>query len=370
MANLFDYLIWRGDLPVTADGFNDVDALAMANIAYNTLPAGDGGVALKEAVSAMPAGPQGDGGKYYKQWRILLDRAAETARYGCLTVRRQADVLDGEKNMQFAAVTIDLPDGRRVVNFRGTDHSIVGWREDFTLGFDTPVPAQTAAVEYLEREAARPGGGIIVTGHSKGGNLACYAAVRARPSARDLVEWVYNFDGPGLDEETVSLEAWRDMAPRIKSFVPQGSVVGLLLSYNPEYTIVHSTGIGIMQHDSFTWQIRGARFETAPSLDRGSVLMDRSLHQWLEGCSTEDRKTLVSTLFDVLEAGDAQQFKDVKKNLGAVADALRHMDAATLKTIGRMTGSLVQIGAGNLWDMLKRQTTLSSDQKEENPQTH
>ena len=359
MANMLDYLAWRGDLTGVMDGYNAVDALIMASISYNELPMdSNGAMPMSAAAKETPLSGEG-ASKYVRQWRQLLTEAGGSRRFGDFIMRRQVSVVDPSRSIQFAAVTAQAPDGAVFVCFRGTDNSVVGWREDFTMGFETPVPAQTAAAEYLAEEALRPGGPIRVVGHSKGGNLALYAAVHASEAAQRRIKAVYSFDGPGLDEESMSSDGCARLAGRIHSLIPQGSVVGLLLSYHPDYTIVRSNGVGILQHDAFTWQVMGNAFLRAEQLSRGSEFIDRSLHQWLKTCTPDQRRVFVNTLFDVIEASDAKQFSDVRKNLGAVGAAIARVDPSRARIVGQLAGSLIGIGAGNLKDLLFGQAAPS-----------
>jgi hypothetical protein len=254
--------------------------------------------------------------------------------------------------MQFAAVTFDLPDGTHYVAFRGTDSTIVGWREDFNMAFESPIPAQSAAVKYLAEAAAATTGPLIIGGHSKGGNLAVYAAAHADAEIQSRIRLIYSFDGPGLDDATMASEGYAGIASRIRSFVPQQSVVGLLMTYHPEYTVVKSDGVGLLQHDSFTWQVLGTGFIAVTELDVSSQLVDQTVHAWLSQVSKEQRKVFVDTIFDILEATGAntvkELLKDVPGRLPAVLKALQKVDFETARMVVTLWGQFVTIGASNI----------------------
>lgn len=260
--------------------------------------------------------------------------------------------------MQFAAVTFDLPDGTHYVAFRGTDSTIVGWREDFNMAFESPVPAQSAAVKYLTEAAALTSGPLILGGHSKGGNLAVYAAAHADPMLQSRIRTVYSFDGPGLDDATMASEGYANIARRIRSFVPQQSVVGLLLTYHPEYTVVKSDGIGLLQHDSFTWQVLGTDFIAVTELDVGSQLVDHTVHEWLSKVTPDKRKIFIDTIFDILEATGAntvkELLKDVPGRVPAILKALQKVDFETAKMVVTLWGQFVQIGATNIFELVRQ----------------
>jgi len=309
---------------------------------------------------------------FVHECRALLSAAAMTERFAGIRMHHPVAVIDQDRDMQFAAVTFDLPDGTHYVAFRGTDSSIVGWREDFNMAFESPIPAQTAAVKYLNEAAALTDGPLIVGGHSKGGNLAVYAAAHADPMLQSRIRMICSFDGPGLDDATVASEGYGNIARRIRSFVPQQSVVGLLLAYHPEYTVVKSDGISLLQHDVFTWQVLGSGFIVVTELDVSSQLVDQTVHAWLSTVSPEQRKVFVSTIFDILEATGANTVKellrDVPGRVPAVLKALQKVDFETAKMIITLWGQFVQIGATNIIELVRQRIT--SDNNEQGDTQH
>ena len=373
MANILDYLDWRGDLPVTADGWNDIDALVLATCCYNDFP--DAAVpgarwSLGEMLPSLPAlTPARQDNQYAVAKRSLLGAMASTRRFGQMLFHDFVNVVDEAKSMQFSAVTVDAPDGSSLVAFRGTDSTLVGWKEDFMMAFETPVPAQAAALEYLERVAAATTGPLRVAGHSKGGNLAVYAAMNASEAVQKRVEAVYSFDGPGLDEASLHSEGYARVSGRIRSFVPQASIVGMLLAYHPQYTVVKSTALGgIGQHDTLTWQVKGARFVAVDQLDRGSEVIDQTLHEWLRQCAPEQRRVFVNTLFDILQSTDAVTLTDMRRNVRASATAIleatRRIDPAAGRMIWQLLGRFVQIGTGSLLDFLNKKPDEGDEPKQ------
>jgi len=360
MANMLDYLDWRGDLPVAADGWNAVDALILANFCYNELSdlvSGEGVLSLRELMPHLDL-PEKKGSPFYTKWRLLIFRMAETVRFGDMRIHDYADITDESRNIQFAAVTVDFADGSSFVCFRGTDGSVVGWREDFNMAFEYPVPAQAAAVRYLEHVARKTDGPLRICGHSKGGNLSVYASVHADEAVQSRIRAVYSFDGPGLDDESMASQGYARIRGVVRSYIPQASVVGLLLSYHPEYVIVKSNSHSLLQHDAFTWQLMGPDFVEVENVSRGSRLMDETLHEWLRECSPDQRRLLVNTLFDVLQSADGETFSDLFKNpkasLSAILGAARQVDLSTMMMIGKMVKRLAQIGVGNIAELMGR----------------
>ena len=360
MANLIDYIAWRGDLSFAVDGWNEIDALVMATACYNDFPdAATPGARcpVRDLARALPPAPAD---KPHETDRSqLVVRMARSNRFGGLMLHDFVNEVDTARNIQFSAVTADCPDGSVFVAFRGTDSTLVGWKEDFMMTFETPVPAQAAAVAYLERAAAGANGPVRVAGHSKGGNLAVYAAMNVSEAAQARLSAVYSFDGPGLDEASIRSDGYARVRSRIRSYVPQASIVGLLLAYHPDYAVVRSTAMGgINQHDTFTWQVEGPRFLEAEQVDRGSEAIDQALHEWLRQCSPDQRRVFVNTLFDILESTNAVQLSDMRRNVRASAasilEATRRIDPAAGRMIWKLLGRFVQIGAGSLLELLGR----------------
>ena len=358
MPNMMDYLAWRGDVALGYSPFNDVDSLILSSLSYLTYPAEEG--LLRDLALLVPEVDRNQFA-FVHEIRAMLSAAALTERFAGVRMHHPVAVTDQDRDMQFAAVTFDLPDGTSYVAFRGTDSTIVGWREDFNMAFESPIPAQTAAVKYLTEAAAATTGPLIIGGHSKGGNLAVYAAAHADEAIQRRIRTVYSFDGPGLDDATMASEGYARIARRIRSFVPQQSVVGLLMTYHPEYTVVKSDGIGLYQHDSFTWQVLGTGFIAVTELDVSSQLVDQTVHAWLSQVSKEQRQVFVSTIFDILEASGANTVKellrDIPGRLPAVLKALQKVDFETAKMIITLWGQFVQIGASNILGLLRQRLT-------------
>ena len=357
MSNLNDYLIWRGDLTLDHALWCEVDSLIMACLSYIKLnEAADASVALHDIVN-----PEGFDDKlvnrFFRKCRALFDQMAQSARYGHMVLHDYVDILDDEGVKQFSAVTADLPDGISFVAFRGTDSTITGWREDFHMAFESPVPAQSEALAYLIRAAEKTDRPLRLGGHSKGGNLAAYAAAHAPAAVQDRILSISSFDGPGLDDDTMAGEGYRRISSRVVSVIPESSVVGLMLNYHTDYTVVKSDSVGVLQHDPFTWQLHGPAFECADSVTDASRLLDETLHDWLKRCTPEERREFVDTVFDLLASTNARSFADLTDeklhSLGAILSTARGMTFAEIINFLRLSGEFVKIGAGNVIDRLR-----------------
>ena len=266
MANMIDYLVWRGELMLEASPWNEVDGLLLATLSYLNFhgiqhPKGWTLEELKRLDAVIPSTSSS-----YPLRKQAFEGMADSIRFGKSRVHHFIAMTDETKTMQFSAMCVDLPDGTMGVAFRGTDNTMIGWREDFNMAYQTRVPGQIAAEYYLTRAAQATDKPLRVTGHSKGGNLAVYAAASVAPEIQDRIVSLQVYDGPGMNREISSGEGYERIRDKIRSYIPQTSIIGLLMDYYQPYTVVKSTAGGISQHDPMTWQVYGKHFEELPSV--------------------------------------------------------------------------------------------------------
>ncbi len=356
MANLMDYLDWRGDLTLAQSPFNEVDNLILAELSFvdfqGIVPGvGEGeGVPLAEAAEAFfarfPEGEKIDMGVLVPDAiPEMLRKMAASRRFGEMKLSCFTDHLDVGKGEQFAALAVETGDGLVYLSFRGTDDTLAGWKEDFELACMPEVPAQKKAVDYV-RDAAKqyPRRRLRLGGHSKGGNLAVYAAVFCPAAVQRRIETAWSNDGPGFHQDLFDLPEHRRIAERIRSIVPKSSVVGMLLEHGEDYAVVDSDQLGFMQHDGFSWQVMGNRFVTLRQVTRQARLSDMALREWVHGMPVERRERFVSALFDVLSASGAVTLKDLKadsfKAAGAMVKAMKDLDKETREGLLDFVGLL------------------------------
>lgn len=349
MAKLFDYLSWRGDLTFTQDPPNAVDMLIFAALAYVPL----GGRALTEPWT--PITLRSAAGETFSMPRLeqmarskmdleLLQAASQTTRFGLNRLCRYRSQLVPEQDTQFAAETFLLDDGSLVVAYRGTDNTLVGWKEDFNMSFQETVPAQRLAAQYLIDVAAEHGVPIRVCGHSKGGNLAVFAAASAPPVIQKRILRVYNHDGPGVSDYLMGWEGYHAMVPRIETLIPQSSVIGMLMEHEEPYTVIRSKSLGIMQHDPYSWEVRGPNFEMVEEVTENSRFLDATIKAWCAGMSNEDRGKLVDALFAILTTGGVERATDIfhPRNLRTYIKTLSE-DEKTRRLLGSEFQKLIEV---------------------------
>ena len=345
MANLLDYLDWRGDLTLEQSPFNEVDNLILAELSFvdfkDIVPGpGEGGsVPLHQAAEAFfarfPEGEKIDMGVLVPSTiPEMLRKMADAPRFRDMELNCFVDRLDVGKGEQFAALTIETGDGLLYLSFRGTDDTLAGWKEDFELACMPEVPAQKKAVDYVKDVSKQfPRKKLRLGGHSKGGNLAVYAGVFCPASVQRRIAAIWSNDGPGFHEDLLDLPEHQRVAERIYSIVPKSSVVGMLLEHEEDYTVVDSDQLGFLQHDGFSWQVLGGQFIKLRQVTRQAHLSDQELRSWVHGFSVEQREKFVSAMFDVLSATGAVTLTDLKddsfKAVGAMVKAMKDLDKET-----------------------------------------
>ena len=363
MANLLDYLDWRGDLPLSGDPFNEVDNLILAELSFVDFggivpgPGAGAAVPLGEAAAAYFAKTEGRpidmGVLVPNQIPEMLRRMAAAPRFRDMQLSGFVDHLDTEKAEQFAALTIVCGDGALYLSFRGTDDTLAGWKEDFYLSCMREVPAQKKAVEYTETMARQyPRVKLRLGGHSKGGNVAVYAAMSAQPKIKERLTAVYSHDGLGFLEETTQSENFRGIEPLIHKTLPQSSLIGMLLEHHENYSIVESDGFWIAQHDPFLWSVEKGEFVLCEQISGGARYFNDTLNSWVKAQTDDKRELFVDTLFQVLNSTSAETTGELSdgfvRNLPTVLGAVKNIDADTRRAVSHILRELFSAAFRNL----------------------
>lgn len=323
MADFFDYLDWRGDIPFNQVPFNKIDALLLAHVTYSIFDgvvseAFDKPKTFAQVAKDFSSSPDYEeriniGFLINKRTAELMFKCAESERFKNVRLCGFSNIYDEEKVEQFAAVTYLIED-KVIVALRGTDDTIVGWKEDFNIAWQPQIPAQKDALEYFEKAASAFKGDLILTGHSKGGNLVINTAVLCGEKLQNRIKAVYNFDGPGFSKEFFKKAEYKAMEDRIFSFYPSFSVVGMIFHHPKNFEIVMSDGFAFWQHDAMKWQIIGGNFLNAGSFTDESRLFYKAFNEWVDKLNTEQKKNFVETMFCILEASGAKTNSDIEKD--------------------------------------------------------
>ncbi len=359
MANLMDYMLWRGDLSFAAVPLCEVDNLIFAKLTFLDMqsilpPYGSGGTMTVGEAARLYLLQQGDkksqlGLLLPKEIPDMFLQMGKCDRYRHLLLSDYVNHVDMQQQSQFAALTIFLSPDEMYLSFRGTDDTIVGWKENFNMSHVAAVPAQLEAVQYVNTVMARcPHRRVYLGGHSKGGNLAIYAAVHCDKAYRDRIVRVYNNDGPGFHREVVESADYRDMQDRICTLIPQNSVVGRLLEHDEQYQIVQSNATGLWQHNGFSWEVAGGRFVAGEELTRESRMIEQSVKSWVASMSEEQRQAFVDALYRFLTATNAATLTELTADRTWLLRLIRESDPESKKIV---FGGLAQLTgeAGRLW---------------------
>ncbi len=367
MGTLFDYIKWRGDLSFREAPLNDVDSMIFSLLSYmdfsGIVPREHNGpsVPIQSAANSFftknPNPKKVSLGVMVPRNIVLLFRAVKDCRrFRNVEVKAHVNVIDTAKQTQFSATTFLPETGGAVIAYRGTDDTIVGWKENFNMSFLPVVPAQLSAAEYLNAAAEAADGELLLTGHSKGGNLSVYAAVHCDDSVKARIGRVWCFDGPGFGKGTLNDPAYIAMRPLIRTLVPQSSIVGMLLEHDENYTVVKSRQVGAFQHDGLSWDVLGGSFVHLKTITDDSRRLDRTLNEWLARMTPEQREQFVDALYQVLSSDNALTLTDLlafgkNKWLKKTKD----LDPQVGKTIQKTVAVLIELNAKNIWaDLTKK----------------
>jgi hypothetical protein len=363
MANVFDYLSWRGDLTFRQSPFNPVDNIILTHVSYlpldNIVPGieEDKTITIIEAAEAFGKAVLKNPDAFEpflvsKQDPDFLEALSASARFGDMDLAGFVNQIDPDQEKQFAALTILTGDGSSFVTYRGTDNSLVGWKEDLNMAFTAEVPAQREAVGYLERAAKKFSGPLRVGGHSKGGNLAVYAASFCSRRVRKRIFEIYCNDAPGFSSRVISSEGYRAIQEKIISFVPESSVVGMLFEHGEEYTVVKSSRTGILQHDIYSWEVAYNDVVRLDRVDNQSRFIDKTLKEWIAGLDKEQRQGFVEALYTTLSSTAASSIPELTadwfKSATHIIQSLTNINETSRDMVFKAIGALFQAAKNNI----------------------
>lgn len=336
MGIIFDYLDQVAYDSIYDTPFNELDLLMLTEITY--LPfdqivsdqmSPDCSCRLFEAAEKVPQ----DLSMLVTKNRLkLLEKVATSTRFKNIKLMGYVNDIDPDVQKQFAAMIFKIKPDSYVLTFRGTDDSIIGWKEDFHMTYMDQVPAQKTAVNYLRKAMDALPGQFILTGHSKGGNLASYAASQIEPEYQERIQSIYSYDAPGLNHSVITSQGYQTISDKIKRYIPQGSIVGMMLETPKQAQIVKSTAIGgLAQHDTFTWQISGQTFVLLDNLNPESLQVDKTLKNWVDSVSDDELKDFFDLFFGLILDAGISSINDLTKleNFNKILAVFENANALT-----------------------------------------
>ena len=311
MKNMLDYIKEFGHVSFEERAFSEIDALVLTELEYlpleNVVPSDENGenfVTVKEIAEYMQEHKQ----ELFDENPMMITEErhevsqviADAPRFQSLKFFGVVSEWDKDTTKQFAAVTVEVEPSVRLVVFRGTDETLIGWKEDFLMTYSPLVAAQTDAKEYLAKQASLFDGDLMVSGHSKGGNLAIYAAATQEEDVQLRIVDIFCFDSPGLYRSVLETKGYQNIVPLAMRYIPQDSLVGLMLESEVPYVIVKSNATGAMQHSAMTWEIEDGQFIKMEKLTKNSQLNDQTFKKWTESVSDEELELFWNVFFELL----------------------------------------------------------------------
>ncbi len=312
MNDIAHYIKWRGDLTFDVAPLNEVDALILSTMAYFPFD-----LIVRKTFSAAPvmiskALTKFKLEKENQMVKELAELVSSSKRFNSIYAAAFVNEVDESLNTQFSAVTFILEDEKPFVAFRGTDNSLAGWKENMDLAYEDQVPAQHKAVKYLRRVAKRFKGDLLVGGHSKGGNLSVYSAAFSGNEIQKRIDKIYNFDGPGFNPEVIDNNKFKNITPKIHTYVPQDSIVGILLEHTEDYVVIRSLERGgANQHNPLTWEAEPDKFVYMDSLSRLGRFGQENLCDWINGLSYDERREFVNVLYGLIKKENLQTVDEI-----------------------------------------------------------
>ena len=368
MANLLDYLTWRGDINFTQSPLNPVDNIIFSQLSYLPLdgivpgPGEKEGIGLSLAAKILTEKLQDSTSDFksmvmYKEDPALISALGDSTRFGNCQLFGYVNHIDSDREVQFSALCIYTGDGSCFIAFRGTDFSFVGWKEDANMSFKDVIPAQLEAVKYLEKMASAISGPLRLGGHSKGGNLAIYAASNCGKNIQQRITEIYSNDAPGFQKNVIASEGFAAIKDRIRSFVPQSSVVGMVFEHGWDHTVIKSTQTGILQHDLYSWEVTRNNMVNVDKVDISSRFVDKTLKDWIGSLDYEHREQFLDALYAILNASETKSIRELEKSwfkaVGRMIKSLGNIDESKRNLIRKILRDLFRFATLNIQTLLK-----------------
>lgn len=358
MKNIIDYVAQEYE-NFFDKTFNTVDSLVLSQFAYLNFdglvpnisdlsrPVKIGEITLKENHNNLTKGIR-DSVSNLK----LIQALANSPRFSNVEITFYVNKTDFHVEKQFSAITYLLEDGTAYIAFRGTDSSFVGWKEDFNMAFISPIPSQEEGVKYVNAVAKMIFCDLKIGGHSKGGNIAVYSAIKCNELIKGRITHIFSHDGPGFNDEIFLSQEYLSMKERIHKTIPQSAIIGMLMQNQEKYTVVKSNRFWFMQHDPFSWLINGCEFHNVKTVNSGALFMNKTLNNWISSIDDSKRELFADTLYHVMKASGALSFYDLTvdwfKKTVAIIGAIKDIDDETRSFILKTIGSLFVFAIKNL----------------------
>lgn len=343
LANIEDYLKWRGDITFKQSPLNEVDNLILSELSYIEIikPKRSRKVTVKEAITNFLK--KYDEKELIKKFSLsenptnFFKNLALSKRFGNLVISKYVNKISKKEEKQFSAMIIHISYNTVYIAFKGTDETILGWKEDLNMSYMDEIPSQQEAVNYVNRTVKFKHRHIYLGGHSKGGNLAVYAGVKCKKNLKRRIISIYNNDGPGFLENFTTTSNYQFMLPKIITILPETSIIGMLLTHTKEYKVVKSNSIGIWQHDILTWQVEGTFFVPLKTVSETSNKIQKTITDWLKKIDSQKRKVFINALYNILISNNINTVEELAnlkiRAIPSLFKTLAKLDTETYKIV-------------------------------------
>ena len=336
MATIKEYLKYYKELSFEECNFNINDVILFTELSYikwkDIVPNDKNKITLEEAGKLFFNKKQVDMTAFMNSNIDNMKTMMNSRRYKNICLGNYRSVINDDK--QFGGLCIYFEPGKVFVSYEGTDGSVVGWKEDFVLGYHFPIDSQKSAIRYINEVITRKDKVIYIGGHSKGGNLAMTAGLYARNDIFKRVGAIFNLDGPGFREKDYNTDEFKRILPKLIKYIPEESVIGMLLYSTSDYKVVKSNYNGIMQHDCNSWQCFGSFLEEG-KLSKMSARIDKKIKAWNKKYSDDELETMILTFFSILEDNNIKDFNELKSlkwnQITSIFNKVKNIDEKTKK---------------------------------------
>ncbi len=366
MGDIISYVQEKGNLSFDEWEFNRVDSLVLSELSYldfhNTKAIYNGFEVTFSELKEQDIESFSKETLFPDKNKELFINVIGSKRFGAIYLGYYRHHQDRENEKQFAAITFRLKKNLYYVAYRGTDGSFVGWKEDLNLSFLPNIPAQSDAVSYYEKVSKWRKGIFLLGGHSKGGNLAVYTAMRCNKHARKKIRAVYNHDGPGFLREVFSTAEYETINHLIHKTVPQDSIVGLLLEQHGDYSVIESNAFSFLQHNPFNWIVENGDFISVKSVTFLSEYTNQTLNTWLMQLEMETRKEFVDHLYEIFKSTNVETIPELlalgKDGVKILYRSIKESDPDKKNMMYEAIGDLIRISFSEMKELLSKKLTL------------
>lgn len=354
MRNIVDYLKQYNDVSFEDMPFTEVDGLILSQLSYFRLDKlvpglldASSGISLVEMCENLDKEYVYLNEYYPEDNEALLEAMLGGKRYRNMNCNFCSEDTSEDVQMQFAAITFFPEHEEPVVVFRGTDSTLVGWRENFNMAFSKPVAGQRRAAVYLKQVALRIEGSFRVVGHSKGGNLATFAAMTAPIDVQNRIREIYSYDGPGFRPEILEEYNYSKIDNKVIKLIPEASVVGVILEGDAKIITIQSDAMtGAFQHNPYKWEVEESNFVRSQGIKRSSKIMHDSLNEWVMRLDEGQLEVFADTLFKVFNSSSANTIPEIATNwktvLPVIFNAATNVDRETRQVILKIFRALFE----------------------------